>query len=286
MNNSSFRNFIKKLSNVYEINEARAIAFLLFEDFFNISRVDIYADKVRDFSEKEQRLLQEILQRLLKHEPIQYILGHASFKELSFLVTPATLIPRPETEELINWITEDFSSQHHFHLLDIGTGSGCIAISLAKAFAEATIKGCDFSKEALEIARKNNHRHHTNVVFFEQDILKTTNKEEENEESSFDIIVSNPPYICLKEQQDMEENVLLYEPSSALFVPDHEALLFYEAIGHYALQHLKKNGALYLEINQHYGNETALLLKKMGFHSVEIRKDLYDNDRMIKALVK
>ena len=237
----------------------------------------------RTFSLEERRDLENIVKRLSQKEPVQYVLGQTDFCGRTFSVAPGVLVPRPETEELTEWIIRDekasgFSSPD---ILDIGTGSGCIVITLSQELPQAQVSAIDISPQALAIARKNAERLGAAVDFRCQDILDSPSKEQDS--PLWDIIVSNPPYICEHEREDMEENVLRYEPSQALFVPDHDPLLFYRAIGEYAVKTLKEGGRLYVEINRAYGRETTRLFQSLGLRDVTLKKDFYDNERMIRC---
>lgn len=282
------------LQKHYPEREAKAIARLILEIRFDITLLDICMGKVKQFSEEERRVLENILGRLMKKEPIQYVLGKTFFCGLPFKVAPGVLIPRPETEELVEWIIADTPTDKP-HILDIGTGSGCIALSLSHRLPLAKVTACDISREALKIAKENAENLHLDVQFKMADILQyqhinmfssqKTSPSLEKPKSSmcYDIIVSNPPYVCSSEADSMEEHVLSYEPHLALFVSDNNPLLFYRAIAHFAQLNLKADGTLYLEINQRMGSETKQLLENLGFSHVEIRKDFYGNDRMIKC---
>ena len=222
-------------------------------------------------------MLFNAIERLKKQEPIQYIQGYSDFCGLRFKVTPATLIPRPETSELVEWIAAD----HHgktVNILDIGTGSGCIAVSLASKLPKSTVSAWDISAEALAVAAENSRNNGTEVTFERVDILA-----HEPLNGHFDIIVSNPPYIKENEKSAMHSNVLDWEPHTALFVPDSDPLLFYRTIAVKGLELLKCGGTLYFEINRAHGAETVEMLANTGYKEIELRKDFADNDRMIKA---
>jgi release factor glutamine methyltransferase len=236
-----------------------------------------------DFEIDTMQLLQweTVLAQLKSEKPIQYILGETEFYGLSFLVNENTLIPRPETEELVDWIIESQKlkvKSQKLKILDIGTGSGCIAISIAKNLANADVFALDVSDSALQIAQKNAQRNNVNVIFLQQSILETNDLG-----TTFDIIVSNPPYVRNLEKIEIKKNVLDYEPHLALFVEDTDALLFYRKISDLALKNLSKSGELFFEINQYLGKEMTNLLKEKGYSNIELRKDIYGNDRMIKA---
>lgn len=269
-----FKAIVQSLTTRYEPCEARAMAFILLEDAFGVSRLDVYADKVRNFSEDERKLLSNILQRLQEGEPLQYVLGTAQFCGLTFQVGPATLIPRPETEELVDWAGEVAGS-----VLDLGTGSGCIAIAIAHRNPAAQVTAWDLSADALEVARKNASHNGVEVRFEQHDMLK-----ELPEEKHYQLIVSNPPYICDREKEEMEEHVLCYEPASALFVPDSDPLLFYRALATIGRHALREGGAILMEINRAYGQEVKHLFEEAGYAAVELRQDAFGNDRMVRAV--
>ncbi len=221
----------------------------------------------------------EILNRLLTNEPIQYILGETEFYGLKFTVKPDVLIPRAETEELVDWIISE-EKAHCKSLLDIGTGSGCIPISIDKSTNIDLVEGWDISEQALQIARGNATRNDSKVVFSYQDIFAPTGIDEL---SKWDVIVSNPPYVLKVESDLMERNVVDFEPHVALFVPDHDPLIFYRAIARFAAVHLQFHGSLYFEINEAMGEETEKLLSKFGYKDIQVRKDLQGKVRMVKA---
>lgn len=274
-----FQYLRSELSAAFDTREARALAFVILEDGFGISATDVYAGKVRHFSEEERQRLALILQRTLAGEPVQYVLGRAEFDGRTFEVNPAVLIPRPETEELVAWVAGDAdTADREVHLLDAGTGSGCIAVSLALRLPKARTEAWDLSPEALETARRNAGRHGARVDFRLNDILHPEG------DNLFDIIVSNPPYVCRSEQADMEPQVLLHEPATALFVPDDDPLLFYRALAALALHRLRPGGAVYMELNRRFGRETQDLFRRKGFGQTELRRDLFGNERMLKAI--
>lgn len=278
---NSYQHYIlEQLIPCYPEREARAIARYILEVRFGVTPLDICMKKERVFSIEERRDLENIVKRLLQKEPIQYILGQADFHGRTFHVTPSVLIPRPETEELVEWIIKDHTpTASALRILDIGTGSGCIAVTLSKEMPQAQVTALDISSEALRIAQKNATTQQAQVTFRQQDILR----EQAGPTECWDIIVSNPPYIRQCEQADMEENVWKHEPAQALFVPNEDPLLFYHAIGRYAMNGLKTDGTLYMEINRAYGQEMIDLLNESGFCGITLRKDLYGNDRMIKC---
>lgn len=271
----------QSLAPHYGEGEARAIAFMLYEDAFGVSRTDIYADKVRQFSEDERARLNNMCQLLAKGVPVQYVLGKASFCGRTFAVSPAVLIPRPETEELVAWATDVARLMPHpegrpLRLLDAGTGSGCIAVSLKLALPDADVTAWDISPEALNVARDNARTLGADVHFEQRDILAPPDAA-----ACYDIIVSNPPYICEYEQSSMEAHVTQHEPHTALFVPDADPLRFYRALCHHAKASLSPGGHLLVEINSAYGPGTARLFTAQGLQHVQLRQDAFGLDRMV-----
>lgn len=267
-----------KLEALYSLSEIKSLASIICSDSLKISTIELYTCKYTDLSADKAQKIQDIIERLLRHEPIQYIIGSTTFCHLTFKVTPDVLIPRPETEELVNLIA--LENKGKAKILDIGTGSGCIAISLAKRRPELSITGWDISKEALKIASLNNNNLKANVNFKEQDIFNLPS----NSSEQFDIIVSNPPYVTEKEKEGMQPEVLYHEPSIALFVKDDDPLRYYRKIAEYASKALTAEGKLYFEINQHFGEETAEVLKAYHFKQIRILKDFYQNDRIVAAI--
>lgn len=265
------------LATVYTDGEIKALTRILATEMLGVSQMAFYLKDDITLTTEQQALLDNAIKRLAKHEPIQYILGYSDFCGLRFKVTPATLIPRPETSELIEWIAGESNGTES--ILDIGTGSGCIAVSLASKLPKSSVSAWDISAEALAVATENSKANGCNVAFETVDILayEPTNKQ-------FDIIVSNPPYIRELEKSGMEANVLDWEPHTALFVPDNDPLLFYRAIAEQGLAMLRTGGKLYFEINREYGNETVGMLAALGYTDIELRKDFADNDRMIRAV--
>lgn len=274
-------NFINSLSGIYDSEEILSFFYILSEDILNLKRVDIAMRLDQDISVKQIEIFDKVKQRLEKQEPIQYILGQSDFYGMSFKVSPNVLIPRPETEELVDWIIKDQSKKTSLTILDIGTGSGCIAVSLAKNLPKSRVYAIDVSEQALEIAKENAKNNKVEVTFIKEDILKV-----ESLFQKFDIIVSNPPYVREIEKQEMKPNVLHNEPSLALFVSDKNPLLFYEKIAILANEKLNNDGMLYFEINQYLSFETKKRIEEIGFTSVEVREDIYGNKRMIRACVR
>lgn len=269
---------IQTLTPLHGVAEARAIVYALLEDVFGLSKTDVLLGRFEGLSATEKARFKECAARLSQGEPLQYVVGTAPFGDLRFEVTPSTLIPRPETLELVEWVAADEQVRPALRLLDIGTGSGCIAISLASLLPQATVSAWDISAEALAVARRNAERNGVTVDFKQVDVLHVTEAE------TYDCIVSNPPYICEAEKAEMTDSVLLHEPHTALFVPNTDPLRFYRAIAQLALSNLSPGGTLYFEINRAYGAETCNLLRDLGFCDVELRKDFYGNDRMVKGV--
>ena len=267
----------EQLSKSYEPQEANALARIIFCDMLGQSNVDYYLCKDIDLSGNEEEKVKSILQRLEKYEPIQYIEGKKYFSGREFFVRQGVLIPRPETEELVELAAQ--ACKPNAKILDIGTGSGCIAISLSKKLPEAEVHAWDISEAALEVAKQNNEQLSASVHFEQHDILTYQATGEE----AFDLIISNPPYITESEKAEMETNVLAWEPSIALFVPDNDPLLFYRRIGELALRMLTPNGKLFFEINRAYGDATKQLLCNQGYKNIHIQKDLSGNDRFVYA---
>lgn len=268
----------KLIAASYAETEASALARWILEEEFGFSTLELYAGKDTDFPMEKRKRLNDILVRLARFEPIQYIIGKTEFCGLMLKVSSDVLIPRPETAELVDWIVSD-CPQSGLRVLDIGTGSGCIAITLAERMVEAEVSAWDISEKALAVARENALRNNVRIAFSCMDVFN-----EPTGTSVFDIIVSNPPYITESERAEMERNVLDYEPETALFVPDTDPLRFYRRIAHIGNQMLKPGGKLFFEINRAYGSETAAMLKYGGYSQVEVRSDSYGNARMIKAI--
>ena len=269
----------QSLAGIYSDSEASALAKWILTEVFCLSTIDLYAGKDMNFSTKEYAKLEDILSRLKRYEPLQYILGKTTFCGLPFEVAPGVLIPRPETEELVDWIISDYLEKSEVRRLDIGTGSGCIPITLARSLKNSKVTSWDVSPEALAIAERNKRLNEVEITLAQIDIFDSTLPE-----IHADVLVSNPPYVTEKERSDMERNVLDWEPELALFVPDSDPLLFYRRIAEVGCDILSSGGILYYEINRAYGSETVTLLEQMGYKSVELRKDQFGNDRMVKAL--
>lgn len=297
--------FLNELSNLYPKQEVESFFYLLTEAFLDLKRVDIILDPDKEIIYEIEQKYNSALAKLKKEIPIQYILGATKFYGLPFTVNENVLIPRPETEELVAWIIEEVESRKlkvkseklitndkflkpttnnkqqttKLNIIDIGTGSGCIAIALAKNLPDAKVWALDISKKALEVAQNNAKLNHVVNVQFLNDNILTLKKLP----IKFDIIVSNPPYVRELEKEEIKKNVLENEPHLALFVKDHNPLLFYDKIADVAKENLNPNGKIYFEINQYLGNETVTLLQEKGFKNIELKKDIFGNDRMIKA---
>lgn len=272
--------FEQQLSTLYDAEEARRFFELLLEAYEYKKRIDLVLTP--DIITMQPERWQAALEALQRFEPIQYIIGTTFFYDLPFEVTPATLIPRPETEELVAWILYDFPNTNGA-ILDIGTGSGCIPIAIAKNCPQASVTAIDVAADALAVAQRNAQRNAVNVQFIQENALDSTAMEDRFNNQFFESIVSNPPYVRKLEKHEIQPNVLEHEPHLALFVDDEDALLFYRHIGQFALNHLKKEGKLYFEINQYLGAETKQLMEQLGFSSVTLRKDLFGNDRMLRC---
>lgn len=279
------KEFLDNLSAIYEEREAKSLTWLSIQFVCHVDRAKYLSMREEEPNKADLESLKSILKQLKKGIPIQYVLGEADFYDLKFKVNPSVLIPRSETEELVDWaiitIREMNGEHESLKILDIGTGSACIPISIKKFITLADVTAIDISKEALNTAIKNAELNQVAVKFIEYDILNPTKKELIS--SKYDIIISNPPYVTNSEKSKMHQNVLNHEPHIALFVPDEDALVFYSSIADFALKNLNKNGFLFLEINEAYGNNTVDLLLNKGFKSAEIRQDMYGKDRMIKA---
>lgn len=277
----AFQILVQNLSQIYDPGEARSIARIVFEDALHI--YDFQSAKGLETSQRN--LLDHIQERLLQHEPIQYILGQADFYGLKFKVNPAVLIPRQETEELVHWMVETIkgSKRRNYKVLDIGTGSGCIPIALKKKIPSLDVSAIDISPEALVIAKENAQRNATEIEFLQMDIM---NKNQWNQLAQFDMIVSNPPYIPLRESALMPENVKDFEPALALFITDENPLIFYETIADFAKEHLTEKGYLFLECNEFNANQVVQLLDNKSFTKSHLQKDLNNKDRMIKTTLK
>ena len=268
----------KMLAGYYPDAEASALAKMLLVEVLHFSTLELFGGKDMEVFKKDLDVLYEMSRRLQNQEPIQYIIGKETFCGMPFVVNRHVLIPRPETQDLVEWIAEEDQQTNPCRLLDMGTGSGCIAISLAKKLPHVQVEAWDISGEALQVARQNALNNQVKVDFHQQDILSASPGIAE-----WNVIVSNPPYITNKEKAEMEANVLNWEPHTALFVPDHDPLLFYRRIAQLGMNMLVNGGALYFEINRAYGTEIIAMLQALGYKDIIIRKDRFNNERMIKA---
>lgn len=274
----TYRELWRTLEPLYGNGEARAVTDYVLDVCFGLSKADILCGAVEEMTAEKTAELNKIFGRLMEGEPVQYVLGRAEFCGRWFNVRPGVLIPRPETEELCAWITADSKASGSPKVLDIGTGSGCIAITLQLDMPESKVTAWDISADALDVARENAQLLGANVNFVRQDALNA------KPEGEWDVIVSNPPYICEKEKKDMAVNVLEHEPHTALFVPDADPLLFYRAITRLAVQTLSKSGRLYFEINPIYADDTCRMMRAEGMTAVELRSDMYGKQRMAKGI--
>jgi release factor glutamine methyltransferase len=283
--------FLSELSPLYDEMEIESFFYIILESFHNKKRIDLALYPEMEMDALQLLRWQSTLAELKKEKPLQYIVGETEFYGLPFLVNENTLIPRPETEELVELIIKSYNLQpttYNPKILDIGTGSGCIAISLAKNLTNSQVFAIDVSEKALTTAKKNAEINEVTINFIQADILKVDDLENLSNSNSklpsqYDVIVSNPPYVRNLEKSEIKPNVLEYEPHLALFVDDSDALLFYRKIAELAKKNLKENGKLYFEINQYLGKETVELLENLGFNDVVLKKDIYGNDRIIQC---
>lgn len=268
-----------QLSPIYPKQEIESMSILIFEKILGLSRIQIHLNQNKTISGANLAQIKEIINRLIQLEPIQHILGETEFYGSLFKVNRAVLIPRPETEELVDWIVHDYK-QSAPSILDIGTGSGCIPIALVKNLPGAYAEGWDISTEALEVARENALYNQVKVEFHCVDLFKYHIHQKDKK---YDVLVSNPPYVTTSDRALMLQNVTSYEPHIALFVPDTDPLVFYQALADLAIARLKPGGNLYLEINEKFGTETTELLRSKGFININLKKDINGKDRMIKG---
>lgn len=270
------------LGPFYPEQELNSILFLMLEEVLGYSKTDIIIKSDSKLKIKEKIWFEQILGRLKNMEPIQYVLGSTQFYGIKILTDARTLIPRPETEELVSWILEELNTDG-LRVLDIGTGSGCIAVAIKKCYPNCQVTGIDISEQALAVAQENADIHKIPINFIQGNILNAT---EIHKIKELDIIVSNPPYIELKEKKLMAKNILNFEPEEALFVKNNSALIFYEAVGEFAFKNLKSGGKVFFETSALYNNDVVDLLKNMGFINVESRKDINGKPRMVRAVFK
>lgn len=276
----------KELDKNYGVEEVSSFFYLLIVHFLKLEKFVLALTPNLVVNKEEEAILFKALSELKQDVPVQHIIGETEFMDMRFKVSPKVLIPRPETEDLVRWVIADSSAEQHqpLTILDIGTGSGCIPIALAKHLEGAQVSALDISSDALQVAQTNALENNVNLNFYQADILDKTSTSTIN--SKFDIIVSNPPYVRELEKNKMHKNVLKYEPGIALFVSDKDPLVFYRAIANFAVKNLADNGRLYLEINQYLGKEMLRLLSEYNFKDIELRKDIFGNDRMVKAVKK
>lgn len=279
---AELKHFIhQRLGKLYESTEIQSFYFMLLAHYGHYSKVDVLTNTEEELPEKVVLLIKKAIKALLSAEPIQYVLGETEFCSYRFFVTKDVLIPRPETEELVDWVYRQYKNiVTPFKILDIGTGSGAIAISLKKLLPQAEVTAIDVSAEALAIARRNAEANGAAIHFVQQDILMTDRLTQ-----MYDVIISNPPYVRFAEQAEMHPNVLNYEPHLALFVSDEKPLLFYDKIAELAYRFLTPQGSLFFEINQYLGKETQDLVRQKGFNEVILQQDLLGNDRMLFAKI-
>lgn len=277
---TAFTYITAAISELYDEREAANIAHIIMEYLTGMSKLDRIVHKTKILSPDQNQRLKVAIEALQRHEPVQYITGSSWFYGMELLVNKNVLIPRPETEELVEWMVQDAAHRHRLHLLDIGTGSGCIPLALKKSLPDALVSAVDVSEGALEVARSNASRQKLEVDFLLMDALDPAQVATLPE---FDMIVSNPPYITQSEQKSMQELVWGFEPSMALFVPDNDALLFYRHISMMAKNKLLPGGALYFEINEALGKEVVALMKELGFKDVVLKQDMFGKDRMAKG---
>ncbi|WP_461452496.1 peptide chain release factor N(5)-glutamine methyltransferase [Mucilaginibacter sp.] len=275
-----FADFKQNLTAIYDANESEALTLMVISEITSLSKAQVKAFPEKEITVEQAEKLNNILSRLQTGEPIQYILGYTEFYGIPFKVTPSVLIPRPETEELVEWVLNSVDKHSELTVLDIGTGSGCIAISLKKNLPEAKVSALDISGNSLKIAKQNAELNNADVKFIRVDIL---NIKSGIEIPKSEIIVSNPPYVTLHDKTQMHTNVTDFEPHTALFVPEDDPLIFYKAIADFAIGHLTADGFLFFEINEKLGNGTVDMLRDKGFKNIELRKDMSGRDRMIKA---
>lgn len=289
------RYITNQLQEVYEESEAKNITDLLLEHITGLSKVERLSRKEYELTKEQQQAFTDSLQRLMKHEPIQYVMNKCWFYGMELFVDPSVLIPRPETEELVQWIVNDVkaSDSNAFNranaepdettslrILDVGTGSGCIALALKKAMPKAEVWGCDVSEEALNVARRNGSALDIRVDFQGLNFLDLM---QQKQLPTVNILVSNPPYIPLRDKDSMNRNVVDHEPHTALFVPDEDALLFYRALANFGIHGMRDNGTIYMEIHEELGEDVVKLFNAAGYKHIELRKDMQEKNRMVKV---
>ncbi len=284
MNTTQLVEFIRsELSAYYPENEGNAIVFRLFEGILGYEQTDIILNAEGSISEIDLKKFKKAVEDLKEHKPVQYILGYTDFGNVRIKVDHRVLIPRPETEELVNWIVES-SDKGAIRILDVGTGSGCIAISLKKELTNSQVMATDVSKACIDLAQENAESNQVEVNFREHNALDVGESVHLVQPDSLDLIVSNPPYIQYKDRYQMDENILSYEPAKALFVDDNDPLLFYKAISHMGATLLKSGGYLYFEINEKFGDEVQHVMERSGYSQIEQRKDIHDKVRFVRGV--
>lgn len=270
-------NFFNKLP-IFPITERQSFFKQLCLLYLDLKPIDIVLNEQLEISEEQYEQFEAAIQKLIKHEPIQYIVGSTYFFGLKLKVNPSVLIPRPESEELVAWILTHFKTTDSPTILDLGTGSGCLAISLAKHLPQAKIVALDICRDALKVAQYNAQTHSVSITFLEDNMLELRPLD-----MDFDVVVSNPPYVCLQEKSKMKANVLEHEPHSALFVKDDNPLEFYKAIKQIATHNLKPGGLAFMEINEAFGRETFQLFRGESFEKTQLKKDTFGKDRLLKT---
>jgi len=278
----SIMNFaLQELNDIYDQTEIRSLIYMLFEEYLNVSKTDFIIHPNKSMSESELLDFHFALKDLKKGKPIQYVLGYCYFNDLKFFVNNQSLIPRPETEEIVNTIIDKEKQYQHLKILDIGTGTGCIPISLATAMPQHHYEALDYKSEIIDLAKRNAAEHRVHISFSIIDILQASASEIGNH----DVIISNPPYVLESEKEFMHSNVLDFEPSSALYVPNDNALLYYKRIVQLALQCLSNNGRLYFEVNENFAEDTAKLLSDNAFSNIQIHTDIHEKRRYISSVL-
>jgi len=279
--------FHQELDAIYNQNEVDSFFFMMTESFYNVNRLQL--TMTPDVTIDNTEVIKETLRCLKNEVPIQYVLGETEFFGLPFKVNKHVLIPRPETEELVEWVVKKAKTtkadNHTLNILDIGTGSGCIAVALAKNLPNTKVYALDVSNKALDVAMENARLNGVEVIFEQSDILNVFNEDWAFKNLKFDVVVSNPPYVREHEKVKMKSNVLNYEPHLALFVPDEDPLQFYKAITFFSTVYLNRGGSLFFEINEYLANDMIQLLKTYNFTNIELKQDIFKKDRMIKGQI-
>ena len=270
----------QKLANIYSDKEAETLLFILIAEYTGLTRAEILMKPEEPISESQLLKIHFGVKALQNHKPIQYVIGKTDFFGLTFILTPDVLIPRPETEELVDWIIHDQTNHKITNVLDIGTGSGCIAIVLKKHFPNAAVEAVEFSPGAVAVSQKNNEMNNAGVVIKQMDFL---DQKQWDSLGQYDLVVSNPPYVRQSEKKEMKLNVINYEPDRALFVTDADPLIFYRHIALFSKAHMKPGGSVFCEVNQYLANETVKLFEELLTRDVELKRDVFGNNRFLKA---